>query len=140
VLPLKILFAGIVAGVLVNVTGYIVVGRLFHGYQSRTPGTWRTTESWHHYLYSSAIRVLACIGIAALHYYFGSVALPYAAGTISNALVFGTCVWAVAILPLVTEAALFVNWHRGFVVGLLLDWLVICIIASAAAAVAARAV
>lgn len=44
------------------------------------------------------------------------------------------------ILPLVLEAALFVNWHRGFSAGLLLDWLVVCILASAAAAVAVGAV
>jgi hypothetical protein len=31
---------------------------------------------------------------------------------------------------------LFVNWHRGFVVGLLLDWLVVCLLASMAAALA----
>jgi len=41
----------------------------------------------------------------------------------------------VTILPLLLEVALFVNWHRGFVVGLLLDWLVVCILASTAAVV-----
>ena len=139
-IPLKIILAGLVAGVVVNGTGYLIVGRLFHGYQAQTPSTWRRNESWNHYLYSSVIRVLACVGIAALHYCFGAFTSASASGPILAAAIFGACVWAVTILPLVVEAALFVNWHRGFVVGLLLDWLVICVIASVAAAVATRAV
>ena len=139
-IPLKIILAGLVAGVLVTVTGYLIVGRLFHAYQARTPSTWRTNETWNHYLYAAVIRVLACVGIAALHYYFGAVTSAGATGPILAAALFGACVWAVTVLPLVVEAALFVNWHRGFVVGLLLDWLAICVIASAAAAMAARAV
>jgi hypothetical protein len=140
VLPLKILGAGILAGVLANVTGYVIVGRLFHGYQARTPGTWRPTESWNHYTYSAAIRVFACIGIGAAYYYCAAAASAIPAGSIACAAAFGACLWAVTVLPLVVEASLFVNWHRGFVVGLLLDWLVICVIASAAAAVAVRGV
>jgi hypothetical protein len=31
---------------------------------------------------------------------------------------------------------LFVNWHRGFILGLVMDWLVVCVLASVAAAVA----
>ena len=139
-IPLKIILAGLVAGVLVNGTGYLIVGRLFHAYQAETPGTWRKLESWNHYLYSAVIRVIACVGIAALQYYFGAFTSASATGPISAAAIFGACVWAVTILPLVAEAALFVNWHRGFVVGLLLDWLAICAIASVAAALAARAV
>jgi len=41
--------------------------------------------------------------------------------------------------PVILETALFVNWHRGFVVGLLLDWLVLCLIAGACASVAIHA-
>ncbi len=137
-LPLKVILAGVAAGVLANVTGYLIVGRLFHAYQARTPNTWRTTESWNHYLYAAAIRVLACIGIGAAYYCFGSAASAIAAGPLASAAVFGASLWAVAVLPLVVEAALFVNWHRGFVVGLLLDWLVISVMASAAAALAAH--
>jgi hypothetical protein len=126
--------------VLANVTGYLIVGRLFRGYQARTPGTWRATESWHHYTYSAAIRVVACIGIGVAYHYFGTAASLIPAGPIACAAAFGACLWAVTVLPLVVEAALFVNWHRGFVLGLLLDWLIICVIASAAAAVAVRGV
>ena len=48
------------------------------------------------------------------------------------------CLWAVTGLPLVVEAALFVNWHPGFVAGLLLDWLVICLVACVIAGFAMR--
>jgi hypothetical protein len=53
---------------------------------------------------------------------------------------FGGLLWGVTILPLVLEVALFVNWHRGFVMGLVLDWLVVCVLAGVAAAVAMGAV
>ncbi len=63
-LTLNVLAAGAAAGIAANVTGYVITGRLFHHYQPRTPGTWRAVESWTHYHYASAIRILACIGIA----------------------------------------------------------------------------
>jgi hypothetical protein len=64
----QMLGAGLCAGILGNVTGYALTGRLFHRYQARTPNTWRAAESWHHYLYSSGVRILACIGIVLLYH------------------------------------------------------------------------
>ena len=42
----QMLAAGAIAGILSNVTGYAITGRLFHRYQARTPNTWRAAESW----------------------------------------------------------------------------------------------
>jgi hypothetical protein len=129
---------GICAGVLSNITGYVITGRLFHGYQARTPGTWRVAESWGHYMYSAGIRVLACIGIALLYHSYQAAGSDSGINALSGAIGFAICLWAVAMLPVILEIAIFVNWHRGFVVGLAIDWLVLCAIACSATAVAAR--
>ena len=133
---LKIVAAGAIAGLLANATGYLITGRWFHPYQARTPNTWRATESWTHYQYATAIRIAACIAIALLYVALQSVLHTFGDGGIARGATFGLLLWAVTILPVVLEVALFVNWHRGFVVGMLLDWLVVCVLASAAAAIA----
>ena len=133
---LNILAAGVIAGIVANATGYLITGRLFHPYQARTPGTWRVSESWTHYLQAAAIRIAACIAMGFLYGALGTAIPSVGDGAIARGISFGSILWAVTLLPLVLEAALFVNWHRGFVAGLLLDWLVVCILASAAAAVA----
>ena len=137
---LKILAAGVVAGIVANATGYVITGRLFHPYQARTPNTWRPSESWTHYQYATAVRIAACIGIGFLYAAVGVTSTASTAHAVVHGVGFGSILWAVTVAPLVLEAALFVNWHRGFVVGLLLDWWVVCVLASAAAAVAIGAV
>ena len=135
----QIVIAGGLAGILSNVTGYAITGRLFHRYQARTPNTWRAAESWGHYLYSAGGRVLACVGIALLYHALGAASPGFASGSLAPAAGFGVCLWAVTVLPVIVEVALFVNWHRGFVIGLLLDWMIVCVIASVAASMAAGA-
>jgi hypothetical protein len=132
---LKIVAGGIVAGVVANVTGYVITGRLFHAYQAKTPNTWRQSESWAHYLYAAAVRIAGCVGIGFLYDGIGSQFPALADSAILRGVTFGPLLWAVTILPVVLEVSLFVSWHRGFVVGLLLDWLVVCVLASVAAAV-----
>ena len=131
----KIIAAGIIAGILSNITGYLITGRLFHRYQARTPNTWRASESWTHYLYSAVVRLLSCLAIAFLYDVFGASAPVLLGGVISSGATFGGCLWAATAAPVILEVALFVNWHRGFVVGLLLDWLALCVIASTVASV-----
>jgi hypothetical protein len=126
---LKILAAGAVAGVAANVTGFVITAKLFHRYQAGTPNTWREAESRGHYLASSAIRVFACIAIGFL-YGLTAAGVPGAS--------FGLCLWAAVAAPIILELAIFVKWHRGFVVGLLLDWLVLCLLASVASSLAQR--
>lgn len=139
-LILKIFAGGLIAGIVANVTGYVITGRLFHPYQAKTPNTWRQAESWTHYQYATAVRIVACIGIGFLYAAVGTAFPALVTQGISRGLGFGSMLWAVTILPLVLEVALFVNWHRGFVGGLLLDWLVVCVLASVSAAVAVGAV
>jgi hypothetical protein len=140
VVTLQPLAAGVVAGILSNITGYVITGRLFHPYQVQTPNTWRAAESHTHYLYSAGVRVLACIGIAILYGLAAASTSVFGSGAILGAAAFGISLWAVAVAPVIIEVALFVNWHRGFVAGLLLDWLIVCVVASIAACLAGRVV
>ncbi|MGB6310053.1 MAG: hypothetical protein WBF89_19880 [Steroidobacteraceae bacterium] len=129
-----VLIAGIVSGILANGTGYLITGRLFHHYQARTPATWRRSESWTQYLYSTLLRLLVCVGIAALYAVLAASPAHSWLRPGSGGILLGLCVWAVAVAPVIAEISLFVNWHAGFILGLLLDWLVVCVMASVAAA------
>jgi hypothetical protein len=86
------------------------------------------------------IRIGACSAIACLYAALARAAPSFAADVFSRGVSFGALLWGATILPLVLEVSLFVNWHRGFVVGLLLDWLVVCLLASICAAAAVGAV
>lgn len=133
---LRIIIAGLTVGILANATGYLITGRLFHPYQAKTPHTWRQAESWTHYQYATAIRIAACIGIGLFYAAFAASFAGFGGSAIARGAGFGALLWAATILPLVLEVALFVNWHRGFILGLVMDWLVVCVLASVAAAVA----
>ena len=93
----------------------------------------------YRYLWAAAIRILACIAIACVFATFWDRSPALGGGVLTRGISFGALLWAALILPLVLEAALFVQWHRGFVIGLLLDWLVLCVLASLAAAYSVRA-
>ncbi len=136
---MKLLAAGAFAGVIANVTGYLITGRFFHRYQASTPDTWRAAESWKHYSYAAVVRISASIGIGFLYAAVGAVSPVFGMEMVTRGATFGSILWMVTILPVVLEMALFVNWHRGFVVGLLLDWLVVCALASVSANVALSA-
>jgi hypothetical protein len=132
--------AGVVAGILSNVTGYVITGQLFHPYQQQTPNTWRATESHAHYLYSAGARIVACVGIVLLYGVAATSTAFFGSGAASGAALFGVCLWTATVAPVILEVAVFVNWRRGFVVGLLLDWLVVCVIAALMAYAAERVV
>ena len=133
---LRIVTAGALAGIAANATGYAITGRWFHPYQARTPAAWRPGESWKHYQYATLIRIGACLAVACLYAALARAVPSFATGALARGASFGALIWGAAIVPLVLEVSLFVNWHRGFVVGLLLDWLVVCLLASMAAALA----
>jgi hypothetical protein len=129
------ILAGGIAGVLSNATGYLVTGVLFHRYQAHTPATWRTSESWMHYTYACVLRLCSCVAIALL---YGALAAtgPAAISSVAGAACFGAVLWVAVAGPLILETSLFVKWHPGFVAGLLLDWLVLCVLASIAGSIA----
>ena len=136
----KIFIAGVVAGVLSNVSGYVITGRWFHRFQSQTPNTWRASESWVHYQYAALIRLLVCIGVAYAFAALTNQAIPVSSSAAYRGVLFGGFLWLVTALPIIVETSLFVNWHKGFVVGLLLDWFVLMLLAGIAGAIAVSAI
>ena len=139
-MTLRVLLDGAIAGILTTVTGYWITGRLFHAYQARTPNTWRSTESWTSYLASTGLRLFACIAIAGLYGALDIGTSAFGRATIPSGAIFGVALWAITAVPVILEAALFVNWHRGFVIGLLLDWLIVFVLAGVAGVAALRVV
>ena len=62
---LRVLVAGAAAGVASVFTSWGITGCAFHRFQRRTPDTWRR-EGLASYAVSSALNVVACVGIALL--------------------------------------------------------------------------
>lgn len=130
----KILLAGAVAGLVGILTSWLVTGIAFHPYQRRTPATWRTTEGPRQYALASGATVLAALMIALFFGLTGGVPALVGATWVVNGLVFGLLCWAALGVPVLGSIAVFVNLHRGVVVGLLLDWLLVSLLAGMAAA------
>ena len=50
---------GAITGLILSSTAsYLITGRLFHPYQTKTPGTWRA-ESWRHHLFAVLLQTIA---------------------------------------------------------------------------------
>ena len=99
---------------------------VFHKFQKTTPGTWRT-ENPIRYLMSAASRGLVGVGFPLLYIYTGmGAADAVRTGWLMIGLKFGFFVFLAATLPLILALSTFANFHRGFVVGLLLDWALVC--------------
>ncbi len=108
---------GAIAGLILSSTSsFLITGRLFHPYQKKTPSTWRT-ESWRQHLFAMLLQTIAGAGLGGLFAIGG-------APTIGIRLFdLGAAVWMVVAACILIQA-LYVNWDRGFVVGLSLDWTV----------------
>lgn len=136
----RIAIAGVIAGVLSNVSGYFITGRWFHRFQAQTPNTWRAVESWAHYQYAALIRLGVCIAVAYAFAVLANQAISMHLVPFQRGVLFGGFLWLITALPVILETSLFVNWHKGFVVGLLLDWLVVMLLAGIAGALAVGAI
>jgi hypothetical protein len=130
----RLLEAGVATGLLANGTGYLITGRVFHRFQAGTPDTWRKTESWAHYTSAAVLRILACVGVSLLYGTLSALGPQFSHAGLLNGLEFGAVLWSVTVLPTILETALFVNWDPRFVLGLLLDWLIVITLASVGAA------
>jgi hypothetical protein len=123
---------GAISGLILSATtSFLITGRLFHPYQKRTAATWRP-ESWRHHLFAMLLQSMAGAGIGWL---FSAAGAP----TVGFALFeLGLGVW-MALVACILIQALYVNWHAGFIVGLVLDWTVfIAGVLLACAALSAR--
>jgi hypothetical protein len=116
------LVPGLIAGVLSIFTSWLWMGSVFHRFQELTPQTWRR-ETARSYALSSALHILAAVGIAVLFTTVARVPSPYFPAGISGSLRFAFACWGVFALPIVLEAAIYINLHPLVVLGQLLDWL-----------------
>ena len=128
------LLAGAGAGVVSVFTSWLITGVLFHPYQRLTPATWRPVEGPRQYALASGITVSAALAISLLFALTGGVQPLIGSRWLANGLAFGALCWAALALPILSSVAVFVNLHRGVVVGLLLDWLLVSLLAGAATA------
>ena len=116
------LVPGLIAGVLSIFTSWLWMGSIFHRFQKLTPQTWRPETGRSHAL-SSAVHILAALGIALLFTIVaGDQSSPFAAG-MGGSLQFALACWGVFALPILLGAAIYINLHPLVVVGQLLDWL-----------------
>lgn len=125
----RVMLAGIGAGVVGVFTSWLITGVLFHPFQRRTPATWRASEGAAQYAGASALTVLAAVVVTGLFAVTGGVHVEAIGSGVGNGLVFGALCWGAFALPVLLSVALFVNIHRGMVLGLLLDWLVVALLA-----------
>ena len=108
---------GAISGLVLSATtSFLITGRLFHSYQKKTAATWRP-ESWRQHLFAMLLQSMAGAGIGWLFSAAGAPALGFALFEL------GLGVWIVLVACILIQA-LYVNWHAGFVVGLVLDWTV----------------
>jgi hypothetical protein len=113
---------GLIAGVLSIFTSWLWMGAIFHRFQKLTPQTWRRETARSHAL-SSALHILAAVGIALLFTIVASDQSSSFAAGIGGGLQFALACWCVFALPIVLGDAIYINLHPLVVLGQLLDWL-----------------
>ena len=123
----RIILAGLPSGVIGVFTSWLITGVIFHPFQSRTPQTWRTSEGMAHYAAASALTILSALVITA--FYAATGGLHEVTGPIANGIYFGFLCWSALALPITLSFSVFVNLDKAFVLGLLLDWLVVSLVA-----------
>ena len=127
------LVAGVVAGLVGVMTSWLVTGVIFHPYQRLTPATWRRPEGPREYAFASGTTVLAALMIAIFFALTGGVPALAGSNWVANGALFGFLCWFALGAPVLLSISLFVNIHAGVVIGLLLDWLVVSVLAGIAA-------
>ena len=123
----RILVAGLISGVIGVLTSWLITGMLFHPFQARTPQTWRLSEGSRHYAAASGLTILAALVITS--FFAATGGIHGVTSPITNGVYFGFLCWAALALPVILSSAVFVNLHKAFVAGLVLDWLVLSLIA-----------
>src|SRR5262245_45386527 len=130
----NVLVAGVAAGLGGVMTSWLVTGVMFHPYQRLTPGTWRLKEGPRQYTLASGATVFAALVVAIFYMLTGGVPTLAGSNWAANGALFGFLCWAALGAPVLWSMSLFVNVHPGVVIGLLLDWLVVGLLAGLATA------
>jgi hypothetical protein len=122
----RILVAGAVSAVTALAIAYVVIAWLFHDYQKLTPATWRP-EGPREYTLSSLVYLLSGFAFAVLFAMTGSTLVSRMGHWLPAGLLFGLVCFVALSLPVILSEAIFVNIHRGFVAGSLLNSLLTCL-------------
>ena len=134
---LRVVIAGAVGGFISIFTSWLITGTAFHRFQRLTPGTWRA-EGPRQYALSSLLQVLAGAAFGLLFFATGGPSHFGPASWLESGLLFGSLAWLAVACPTHAINAVYVNLHRGVVVGLLADALVGLLVVGCAGAWAAR--
>src|SRR5579862_7781145 len=122
----RTLAAGSLSGLMAVAIGGVIHGWLFHDFQRHTPDTWRQEGPMHIALGSAAL-FLSGITYAFFFAPLGSMVMYSITHWVTVGVIFGIGCWAALALPLILSISVFVNLHRGVVLGLLIEWLLISI-------------
>jgi hypothetical protein len=120
------LIPGLIGGVLSVLGSWLWMGVVFHRFQKETPGTWRA-EGTRNYIAASVLHIVAAIGMACL--FTLMVRFKVWSPGFGDSIRFALCLWGAVSLPIVLESAFFIRLHPLVVIGQLLDWLTVAVLA-----------
>ena len=132
----RMMLAGAFGGALSIATSWLFTAFLFHRYQQLTPTTWRA-EGWQQHALASALAVAGGAAFGLLYAATGGLLLYVSPHWWLQGAAFGALVWATIALPALLVTYVYVNLHRGVLVGLALDGLCAMLILGACCARAA---
>jgi|SRR5579864_4045420 len=122
----RILSAGTASSIASLVIAYVVIAWLFHDYQKLTPSTWRP-EGPREYTLGSCVYLISGFGFAILFAMTGTALTSRIGHWLPAGLIFGLTCFVALPLPVILSEAIFINIHRGFVLGTLLNSLITCL-------------
>lgn len=126
---MRILVAGALSSIAAIVMGWFFTGWLFHRFQRRTPATWRD-PSWRRTLLGIALNdILFGFAFAAFFDLVGGIGRFNIDNWIGMGITFGAGCWGAIALPMCLAMLVFMQVHRGVIIGILLDWLASSIVA-----------
>jgi hypothetical protein len=123
----RILMAAAGSAVAGLVIAWVVVAWLFHDYQRLMPATWRP-EGPRGYFLSSCVTLASGFAFALLFAMTGTTLTARTGNWLLGGLLFGLACFVALPAPVILSQAIFVNLHRGFVAGLLLNSLLFCLV------------
>jgi len=123
---MKIFLAAVISAVVGIAVDWLVSLKLFHRYRGRTPNTYRPSAHRRHGLMWSSI-VLAAFTYAVFFAITGGIGWLNVTQWVRMGVLFGVGCWMALALPLVLSLSVFINLHRGVVIGLLMDWLLLSV-------------
>jgi hypothetical protein len=121
---MTILLAAVISSIVGILIDWVVTIKVFHRFRRRTPATYRNLS--RHMLVWAAI-VIAAFTYSGFFAITGGVGWLNVRQWVQIGVLFGVGCWAALPLPLLLSLSVFINLHRGVVIGLLLEWLLISV-------------